>query len=278
MVDDGSVDDTRKVVKRYCKTDNRFIYIYQKNKGLSGARNTGLRNCKGSYIQLLDADDIISSDKIFSHVQNLEKDNTIDIIYGNVYSFNNTTSEISQSKKLELKTRPVSGRGKVILSSLIEDNMFLVHCALFRRKLVDDVGYFDESMITCEDWQYWFRCAISDKKFMHHNDDQSKVFVRNHGQNMSGIRRNMWIGRKYFHSYVKNLFKAATHSITNKTDEVVRKNLYYLYLTSCRLELAYGNIWKGVMYLFPCIYLSGKIFFSTYDALYWIKERVLNKV
>lgn len=43
IVDDGSTDDTKKIAEEYEKRDDRFRYIYQENKGLPGARNTGDR-------------------------------------------------------------------------------------------------------------------------------------------------------------------------------------------------------------------------------------------
>src|SRR5260221_9109636 len=59
VVDDGSTDNTADIVKEWIISDNRFIYLFQNNKGLSGARNKGLDHAKGNYIQFLDADDIL---------------------------------------------------------------------------------------------------------------------------------------------------------------------------------------------------------------------------
>src|SRR6185503_16477401 len=64
IVDDGSTDQTAVIVKEWIKQDARFSYIYQPNKGLSGARNTGLDHAKGKYIQFLDADDVILPSKL----------------------------------------------------------------------------------------------------------------------------------------------------------------------------------------------------------------------
>src|SRR5262245_47307538 len=54
VVDDGSRDDTRRRLGPYM---DRIRYIYQENRGLSGARNTGIRAARGEWIALLDADD-----------------------------------------------------------------------------------------------------------------------------------------------------------------------------------------------------------------------------
>ena len=55
LVDDGSTDDTRQRLEKY---GDRIRYVHQKNRGLSGARNTGIREAKGEFVAFLDADDM----------------------------------------------------------------------------------------------------------------------------------------------------------------------------------------------------------------------------
>ncbi len=62
MIDDGSRDNSAEICKKFSQNDNRFKYFYQENKGVSIARNNGLKNAKGDYITFLDADDVIDSD------------------------------------------------------------------------------------------------------------------------------------------------------------------------------------------------------------------------
>ena len=62
VVNDGSTDNTSSVVKKYCAADKRVLLIEQENKGLSGARNSGLKNAHGSYIGFVDSDDWVDED------------------------------------------------------------------------------------------------------------------------------------------------------------------------------------------------------------------------
>lgn len=62
MIDDGSVLECAKECDRLATTDSRIILIHQENKGLSGARNTGLDIAKGDYIGFVDSDDYIDKD------------------------------------------------------------------------------------------------------------------------------------------------------------------------------------------------------------------------
>lgn len=64
-VNDGSPDNSQAILEEYAKKDSRFIILVQKNKGLSEARNTGMRSARGDYLIFLDSDDFI-------HPQTLE--------------------------------------------------------------------------------------------------------------------------------------------------------------------------------------------------------------
>ena len=64
VVNDGSPDNTEEVAQQWCEKDNRFRYLHKQNGGLSSARNAGLDAAKGDYIQFLDADDAIHSEKL----------------------------------------------------------------------------------------------------------------------------------------------------------------------------------------------------------------------
>ena len=92
MVNDGSTDNSKEIAEKYL-SDERFILINQKNKGLSGARNTGLdyllkksvEQQMGNYVSFIDSDDVISPDYLEYFVANIEPD--VDIIEANIHTF-----------------------------------------------------------------------------------------------------------------------------------------------------------------------------------------------
>ena len=57
IIDDGSTDNTSEICQRFEKIDNRIIYTWQENSGVSKARNKGIDLAKGKYIVFIDADD-----------------------------------------------------------------------------------------------------------------------------------------------------------------------------------------------------------------------------
>ena len=59
-VDDGSTDNSAAIVKRFSAKDNRIVIIHQENKGLSEARNTGIKAARGNWITFVDSDDMLA--------------------------------------------------------------------------------------------------------------------------------------------------------------------------------------------------------------------------
>lgn len=80
LVDDGSKDLSGAIADKYAKKDPRFKVIHQENKGLSGARNTGLKEAKGLYISFLDSDDYFHPDFLNLMFQTAENEQT-DIVF-----------------------------------------------------------------------------------------------------------------------------------------------------------------------------------------------------
>src|SRR5690606_7681544 len=64
IVDDGSTDNTHEMVEKYSKGDDRITYLRINNSGCAGARIAGLEHATGEFLQFLDADDLLSKDKL----------------------------------------------------------------------------------------------------------------------------------------------------------------------------------------------------------------------
>lgn len=60
LINDGSVDSSKSICRSFCERDERVVYIEQENKGVSAARNAGMKVARGEYLMFVDADDIIS--------------------------------------------------------------------------------------------------------------------------------------------------------------------------------------------------------------------------
>ena len=77
IINDGSTDSTKEIIRSYQMRDERIIFIDQKNQGVSSARNRGLSVAEGKYVTFVDADDYVSSDylkHLFVGIDNTEAD------------------------------------------------------------------------------------------------------------------------------------------------------------------------------------------------------------
>lgn len=82
LVDDGSTDHSLDICRRFEKSDARVRAISQKNSGPSAARNKGIENAKGQYIQFIDSDDQIVDTMVEDLVDSMEKNNVDMVVCG----------------------------------------------------------------------------------------------------------------------------------------------------------------------------------------------------
>ena len=122
IIDDGSTDNTREVARQYCEQDSRIKYHYQKNRGTSAAKNKGLGQSKGEFIQFLDADDLIEKEKLNTHVETLNKNIAVGLVYSDSIFFNDKNrSKTGFSKKFDEHPwqKNVSGAGEKIFCEIL---------------------------------------------------------------------------------------------------------------------------------------------------------------
>lgn len=93
-VDDGSTDDSLRILENYKRNDDRIKIIKQKNQYAGVARNNGLKIANGKYIMFLDSDDIFEKNMVYNLVKKAEKHNT-DIIFFGFYKFTETIKKRS---------------------------------------------------------------------------------------------------------------------------------------------------------------------------------------
>jgi len=155
VVNDGSTDNPFSELKKYEKD---IILINQENRGLAGARNTGIRNSTGEYLQFLDADDFLHREKIrlqleFSLLEDAE------VSYCEIAQYNN------DSRHTHLR---YDGGVKDMFSNLCnfwQTYPAPVHSLLIRRGLFSKFGLFDEELTACEDRYFLSKLAAAGVDF-----------------------------------------------------------------------------------------------------------------
>jgi glycosyltransferase involved in cell wall biosynthesis len=193
VVDDGSTDDTIIQIDPY---HDRILYIYQGNRGLGGARNTGIKAASGELIAFLDADDLWFPNYIETMVEGLINRPETAVLYC-WWSFIDEQGETLPEKGL------CTEKGNIYLS-LVTSNRFPPMAALTRKYCVDEVGGFDENRLISEDWDFWLR--IAQKGYIFDYLPNVLVKYRFHGSNMT---LNVANSHKRYLNVLDKLFQQA---------------------------------------------------------------------
>ncbi len=102
-VNDGSPDNSDKILDEYAKKDSRFKVIHKDNQGVSRARNVGIENAEGEFIHFLDADDWIDAD-FYAHAIAVANDTQADMVVVGFVSDNKYTKPIVYKTVKVLRT------------------------------------------------------------------------------------------------------------------------------------------------------------------------------
>lgn len=150
IVDDGSTDGTAAVVRAY--DDTRIRYFYQQNRGLSAARNSGIRIARGGWLAFLDCDDYWHPGKLSAQLDAARRVPDAGLIYCAATSTTMDGEVICEIPALiEGAVLPELLRGNRVAGS--------ASSAMVRREVFDRVGIFDEELRCSEDWDMWLRVA-----------------------------------------------------------------------------------------------------------------------
>ncbi len=187
VVDDGSTDSSAKIIQE------KFPFvklIRTKNQGAAKARNTGIEESKGEFIQFLDADDLLAKGKIKKQLK-LLKQSEADVAYGNWQRLvKDKNSSFKKGEKVQRK-----------LKNPEVDLFTQFWCPpavyLFRRSIVEKAGGFKERFPVIQDARFVLDCALAGAKFIY--CPQAMAYYRQH--NLNSLSKKSWFA---FHRDIYN--------------------------------------------------------------------------
>ena len=212
IFDDGSTDNTAKIVRKYQKIDRRIIFISRENKGISKSLNEGIDLSSGDWIARMDSDDISLPDRFERQLNKLNITGA-DICGSWVECFGGSTRA--------LRTYPEDD--SAIKTGLLFGCMFAHHTVMARASLMKQFKY-DSSWDKSEDYELWTRMALSDAKMT--NISAVLLKYRVHVQQISkassdrqrlltqNIRRKYWKSS----SIVRSIDSELADAFLNLTD------------------------------------------------------------
>ena len=162
IIDDEGTDDSIELCRAY--DDKRIRIISQANRGLAGARNTGIRNARGQFIALLDSDDLWEPEKLERHVEHLRRAPHIGVSYAasKLIDDDGNLLRIVQRPKLRNVTprtvflrNPIgNGSAPVLRRAVFADIAYL-------NREREELDYFDDGFRQSEDIECWCRIALT---------------------------------------------------------------------------------------------------------------------
>jgi glycosyltransferase involved in cell wall biosynthesis len=153
VIDDGSSDRTGEIAQGFGPP---VRVIRQANAGMSASRNRGISESRGTYVALLDADDLWHPRKMELQVQAMASDASIGLCYTEFFSWDGTAEPVfSPNASSDIDAR-LSGW---IYDKMLLTNWVLPSSAMLRRAVFDSAGYFLCEHQQTDDWEYFVRIS-----------------------------------------------------------------------------------------------------------------------
>jgi len=234
IINDGSTDQfTNKLLENYERCNTK---VYKtENHGLASTRNYGFTLSKGEFIQFLDSDDFLDSNKFKAQLDVFNRYKDIDVSYTNYRYYYEETKEYSDSRM-----------EKLIGKKPFEDFVYRwqrgisipIHCAMFKRTIFNQSGPFVPGFKAIEDWLMWVDIANRGCKFRYLNKDYA--FYRIQSNSMTRDKSSMlyWVSKAI--CYIeKNYIPEVEISRFNQEQEKYFKeliNIFFINEFTYRIE------------------------------------------
>jgi glycosyltransferase involved in cell wall biosynthesis len=155
VVDDGSTDDTRRVIDAF---GSRVRYVYQDNRGPSAARNLGVRHANAEWISIQDSDDLCLPNHLHDLHDYAAHHPEVGMVFANGNYLegpaHNRGTIIPDAKSLRLASRPVQ------LEDIFEKSIVRLQASLIAKKRYDEIGGHNEDLWICMDLDLAFRLWV----------------------------------------------------------------------------------------------------------------------
>lgn len=163
IVDDGSTDSTKELVNEFETNDSRFLFNVKPDRiarGASSSRNIGLRLSKGEYIQFLDSDDILASNKIEEQIAILSVQSNFTIStckWGKFTELNDPVTLFENNQDY----RDFRNSKEYFDLIGLQGGFFPCHSFLIPKELINLSGYWNETLTMNDDGEFFFRVVLN---------------------------------------------------------------------------------------------------------------------
>jgi glycosyltransferase involved in cell wall biosynthesis len=209
VVNDGS-PDTEELERALEPYRPRIIYLKQENRGLSGARNTGIRAARAPLVGLLDGDDVWEPEFLSEMIGELSRDPSVGVLYCDARYFGDTPDAGRTFMELHPST------GEVTFARLLAQECNVISAVVMRRELLLRAGLFDEGLRSSEDFDLWLRILKAGGRIAYLR--QPLMRYRRHGASLSADP--VWMCKHILRVLAK---AEQTLALTEAEGEVLRR-------------------------------------------------------
>lgn len=152
LINDGSTDNSVAIINQFVALDNRFQLITSENKGVSHARNLGLKQMKGDFILFVDGDDLIHPEKLQKAMVNFQKNENLSIVFNQTNYFQDTIENTLFPMTIDAELLDFNN----LLLYWNEKIIIPIHSAIIKKILFTDIT-FNTHLTAQEDWLVWLQ-------------------------------------------------------------------------------------------------------------------------
>lgn len=248
LIDDGSVDASVKIAKEYANSDNRFKVLQRserRRKGAATCRNIGIENSNGSYIQFLDSDDLLESNKLESQISKLNKSDNYTL---STCKWGRLDKGMEHPKKYEKLPIYKDFKNPSHLLKIFgtKETFFPVHCYLTPIQLINKAGKWNEELTINDDGEYFSRVLLKAEQIIF-DDHTYAIYRSGSGNRLSQTETNEQI-RQYIKSWnsIDESIQMALET-KNHTYIIHAKTLLYYKIKNTHPELIseYSQFFKN---------------------------------
>ncbi|MCB2357871.1 glycosyltransferase family 2 protein [Clostridium estertheticum] len=215
VINDGSTDDSLSFVKDYIahNEEMKIIIIEKTNKGVSAARNTGMKVAKGEWIALIDSDDDWLPEKIEIQMKIIKEHPEIDFLGGDI-----------DDRGLKILWKQINGLYKANVKDICLKMFPQTSVAIFKKNIFNKIGGYDENQSYAEDGNYFLKICT------HYNYYHLPVAMVYYGGGkpgfgFSGLSANL---KKMYEGNIKNIKELKNNSIISVRFYIFLRVFYWL--------------------------------------------------
>ena len=233
IVDDGSTDGTQKLLEDKYLSDSRIKYIYQENAGQMAATNKAISVSSGSYVAMIDSDNLWEPGKVREQVDIFNSNPDVDIVYGDIITIDEHGQECHR-KNMQRYSGHIS-------QYLLKDNFVTVNTAMIKKRCIQELGAMNTGVEVAGDYDMWLRFSTKfNFLYVPRFWARYRVMANQISSDKSRRFRNT---EKMVLDFISD-YPEATSSLQK------RKGLAYFYVRKARYNLSVGqyiNAYKSIL-------------------------------